>query len=631
MDAIQSEGWKLKMEKCNFANNETKYVGFKISENEISPMRDNLVAIKNFPTPSSVKNVRQFLGKVNFYHKYIPNYSRVLEPLHNLLRKTKTFQWDENCETSFTIVKKYLISAPALSIFDPKLQTNIYTDASTEGLGAILKQIQQNNEEKTVAYFSRKLTPYQKKKKAIYLECLAIREAIKHWKYWLLGKCFTIFTDHKPLENFNVKVRPDEELGNLLNQISQFDFSITYRPGQFNSEADCLSRNSVLDPTPDVYSDIIPTSNFLSFQEISNDQQNFLSLDSTSSKLITYKNSDRIILSSDLGKLLISKIHVNFGHIGQKHISAIIRPYYYFSGIDELIKSSTKECIVCIKNKTRRSRKFGLLGHLGPATSPFEILSLDTIGGLSEKKTNKKYLHLIADHFSRFAFGFPSSSMNTKEFIRIIDTIHSKNKIKNLLTDQYPAFTSTEFRNFTSSQGINHIFTTTDSPESDGLNERLNQTIVNRIRCKKNSPNESRSWPTLANEVISEYNNTPHSVTTFSPRFLLTGESVQIAPNTPLHSVSLDKAHQIALENSNKNHDYNKSRIDSNRKEHSFNINDLVFVEKENKLNRSKLDEIRIGPFSITRKISDSIYEIKCGSKPSDLRKFHVTKLIPIN
>lgn len=86
-----------------------------------------------------------------------------------------------------------------------------------------------------------------KKKKAIYLECLAIKEAIKYWQYWLMGKTFTVFSDHKPLENLNIKSRTDEELGDLTYYLSQYDFTIKYSPGKDNLEADCLSRNPVLE------------------------------------------------------------------------------------------------------------------------------------------------------------------------------------------------------------------------------------------------------------------------------------------------------------------------------------------------------------------------------------------------
>ena len=128
-------------------------------------MKDNLISIKNFPIPDTRKKIRQFLGKINFYNKYVPNISIILDPLHNLLRKGQTFIWTQKCQEAFDKVKDLLCSEPILTIFDPNLPIHIYTDASIEGIGAILKQPQNNNDEKPVAYFSRKLKEYQKKKK----------------------------------------------------------------------------------------------------------------------------------------------------------------------------------------------------------------------------------------------------------------------------------------------------------------------------------------------------------------------------------------------------------------------------------------------------------------------------------
>lgn len=115
----------------------------------------------------------------------------------------------------------------------------------------MLKQPQSNKKtggvKKPVAYFSKKLNESQKRKKAIYLECLAIKESVKYWQHWLIGRSFKVFSDHKPLEKMNIKTRMDEELGDLTYYSSQYDFEIIYRPGKDNLEADCSSRNPVLE------------------------------------------------------------------------------------------------------------------------------------------------------------------------------------------------------------------------------------------------------------------------------------------------------------------------------------------------------------------------------------------------
>lgn len=165
LEAIKKEGFRLKFSKCTFASDSVKYLGHIIHNNSVRPIKDNLISIKNFPVPQNQKNVRQFLGKINFYNEYVPNIAITLDPLHNLLRKNQKFVWTEECQKSFEKMKQLLCSQPILEIFDPDLPILIYTDASIQGVGAVLKQRQQNTKEKPVAYFSKKLNEVQKKKK----------------------------------------------------------------------------------------------------------------------------------------------------------------------------------------------------------------------------------------------------------------------------------------------------------------------------------------------------------------------------------------------------------------------------------------------------------------------------------
>lgn len=636
LNAIKVEGFHLKFAKCSFATHSVKYLGHIIDKNTVRPLNDNLIAIKDFPRPNNRKNIRQFLGKVNFYHKFIKDSSKTLEPFHNLLRKNVPFIWSLECEEAFNKIKTYLTSIPVLAIFDRKAPIHIYTDASADGMGAILKQIQSDGSQKPVAYFSKRFNDTQKKKKAIYLECIAIKEAIKFWQYWLLGNKFTVFTDHKPLENLNIKSRTDEELGNLTNYLLQFDFTIKYRPGKDNMEADCLSRNPI-ETIQNEDTDLLRTTNTLTLNEIIKDQQANISSSNniiTKQNNIKYKqNTDRIILSKEMAKTLIDRVHHSFGHIGSKCMYVTIKKFYYFKNMINLINNHCRHCEVCIKNKTRKPVQLGTLGLLGPASKPFQIMSLDTIGGLGGRQSTKRYLHLVVDHFTRFAFILTSRTQNADDFIKIIDGIMKNNNIniELLLTDQYGGITSNEFQNYLQNQNIDTIFTAVDCAFSNGLNERLNQTLINRIRCKINEQKNNKAWTTIAKECVDEYNNTIHSSTGYAPKYLLYGDAKSILPKELHTPANLAEDRVQAFKNSLKVHKRNEKFYNCNRKDRVWNIGELVYVDTGNRLNRTKLDEIRHGPFPIHNIVSKHIVDVEIKSNPKTLRKYHVSKIVPMD
>ena len=641
LKAISDEGFRLSLSKCNFAKNKVKYLGHVIENNVTRPISDNVAPLRSFPIPATQKQVRQFLGKVNFYHSYIPNSAITLAPLHNLLRKNVPFVWSDDCQDSFKKVIDCLCSEPCLAIFSPEKETFVQTDASQCGIGAILKQRQEDGTIKPVAYFSKKLTEAQKRKKAVFLECLAIREALAYWSHRLRGIKFKIFSDHKPLENKQINTKFDDELRELILELSQFDFDFIYVPGPTNAEADCLSRNPVFEagePSND-----LKVVNLVEMKTILEDQHKNLEDFSKKFNFILedkvmfskYKDSKRIIISDELALDIIKKVHSKLGHIGPKQMQLAIFPFFYNTNFRRMIKKYCHNCPICIKNKTRSPILFGSLSQLGPATEPFEYMSLDTVGGFSGNNSTKKYFHLLVDHFTRFAYCLTSKTQQTSDFIKIVSNVlKDGHKIKNLLADQYAAINCNKFKEFLISKDINFYLTAVDNPASNGLNERLNQTLVNRLRCKANESviNKGKPWSVLLEQCVNEYNNTIHTVTGFTPNYLMNNVKFSLFPELNIDLKNcLEKDRETAFRNSQKAHLANKKIFDKNKNPETFSVGDLVYVLHGNSLNRNKLDEIRIGPFKIKRVISKSMYEVDSGFQKKESNIYHVSKLYPYN
>lgn len=236
------------------------------------------------------------------------------------------------------------------------------------------------------------------------------------------------------------------------------------------------------------------------------------------------------------------------------------------------------------------------------------------------------------DHFTRYAYILTSKTQNANDFIKLLNIVTENNKIGLILSDQYAGINSKEFKTFLKERNIPIVFTATNSPFSNGLNERLNQTLVNKIRCKINESKQKRSWTTIAQECTKKYNETEHTITGFTPTYLMEGKNTSILPKEIQEETRNDlfQDRQLALKRTIKSHNYNKKQFDKNRKERKFRVGDLVYVENGNRLNRKKLDELKIGPFEIKEQISNSIYKIDTGHKKEESNLFHITKLVPV-
>lgn len=179
-------------------------------------------------------------------------------------------------------------------------------------------------------------------------------------------------------------------------------------------------------------------------------------------------------------------MHRYYCHIGIEQMKKKICPYYTSKNLILNIKKICKNCIICIKTKSRGRKKYGMLSNLGPVKQPFEIISIDTVGGFVGSRSTKRYLHLLVDHFTRYAWILTSKYQCATDFKKLVSSTREINKINIILVDQYPGINSTEFKKFLESKDIQLVFTAVDSAFSNGLNERLNQTLINKIRCKIN-------------------------------------------------------------------------------------------------------------------------------------------------
>jgi hypothetical protein len=194
LQLLQKYTLTLQPSKCKFFLPEIKYLGREISAAGVRPDRYKVDAITQLKTPTTKKELRQFLGLSNYFRKFISNYAFIVQPLTKLLRKKSVWTWGDDQEEAFDLVKSTLSASPLLKIFDSKLPTQLHCDASSLGVAGILLQ-QHHGKWHPVAYFSKQCSSEQSRYHSYELETMALVFSLRHFRVYLLGIHFTVLTD----------------------------------------------------------------------------------------------------------------------------------------------------------------------------------------------------------------------------------------------------------------------------------------------------------------------------------------------------------------------------------------------------------------------------------------------------
>ena len=198
LQKLRKAGLTIHPKKCNFAMGHCSYRGHIVGDREVRPEVAKVQAVKEFPIPTTKRRVRAFLGLMGYYRKFIPGFADIASPLTDLTKKNapNRVMWSEECGSAFGKPKNYLCYEPILRSPDSD-KFILQTDASDRGIGAVLTQHDAEGNEHPVAFYSRKLLPREQRYSTIKKECLAIKAATHTFRVYLLGKKFTIQTDHR--------------------------------------------------------------------------------------------------------------------------------------------------------------------------------------------------------------------------------------------------------------------------------------------------------------------------------------------------------------------------------------------------------------------------------------------------
>lgn len=240
LNVLREEKLYANVKKCEFLTESLLFLGNIVSSEGIQVDESKVEVIKNWPTPTTISEVRSFHGLASFYRRFIKKFSSIIALVTDCLKKGR-FEWSEEAEKSFQQIKEKLISAPVLALPDFEKMFELECDASGIGIKAVLSQ-----EGRPILFYSEKLNDTRRRYNTYDQEFYAIIQALKHWQHYLVQWEFVLYSDHEALKHINSQKKLNNRHARWVEFLQQFTFVIRHKSGASNKVADALSRKAML-------------------------------------------------------------------------------------------------------------------------------------------------------------------------------------------------------------------------------------------------------------------------------------------------------------------------------------------------------------------------------------------------
>lgn len=657
-------------------------MGHIVSADGIRPDPSKVQAVSEFPVPKHLKDVRAFLGLCTYFRKFIPGFAHIAEPLNSLLRNNATFQWSREQHDAYQALKTALTTVPVLDHFVPGADTEIRTDASGHGIGAVLAQ-NVSGVHRVIAYASRTLTKCERNYSITERECLAVVWAISKFRPYLYGKHFTIVTDHHALCWLTTLKDPSGRLGRWSLKLQDYTFTVHYKSGKRHLDADSLSR-CPLPPasqrTPSADPDT--TTAVLDYIDIAAAQQSDPSLHPIIHHLqglyqnppaqilrrarlfqlrngVLYRRNYDVhgrawllVIPRQLQRDVIQANHddATAGHLGFAKTYFRIRSRYFWTGMTRTINKYVRACHDCQTKKRPTTRLSGRLQPIPQPYQPFQRIGIDFLGPFPLSTSGNKWIIVAIDHLTRYAETTSVPAANADEvanfFLHSILLRHGAPQF--IISDRGAPFLSQVLEDVFRLSSTVHKVTSAYHPQTNGLTERLNHTLADMVSMYV--ADHHTNWDIILPYVTYAYNTARQSTTGYSPYYLLYARE----PFTPLDTIlpytpdtlvqpsaaeitsRAEDARQLARMHTQESQQHQKLRYDACHLPTTYNIGDevLLWTPLRAPGKSQKLLKQFVGPFRVVRQLSFNNYEVAPVTPPLDHRSrscdvVHISRMKP--
>lgn len=628
LDLMHENCLQIQPSKCVFFKARLEFIGYEISVEGVSPSKRHTDAISNYPVPKTVHDVHRFLGLAGFFRRFICNFSLIAKPLSDLIKKDTVFKFQSAELTAFQTLQTKLASAPVLKIYDHNLDTELHTDASKIGFGAILLQRQTSGDLHPVSFFSKRSTEAESRKHSFELEALAVIYAIKRFHVYLHGIPFKIITDCLSFKQTLQKKDSNSQVMRWSLFLENYDYEIIQRDGTRMRHVDALSRA----PGICAISECSFFETLASFQgsdqnvrlikssiKVDNDNDFYTIRDN----LLYRKDKDKILLyvPDILEQSVIRQSH-EIGHFGSNKTIELIRRTFWFPKMKEKVENFIKTCLKCLFFSPKDGKQEGHLHIYEKFDKPFHTIHVDHVGPFNETRAKNKYILVIVDGFTKFVRFFPTKTTNTREVLNRFKFYFNQYSTPiRVIADRGTCFRSKEFKSFLSSKDIQLISTATDSPQSNGQAERQNRTLL-PILSKLIDVDRNHNWDNILVDAEFAFNNSFNRSIKTTPSMALFGVNqtktndnvvrfVEILNEEERDLIKIRK--KIVDENLNSQLE-NKVNFDKRRKAaYIYKEGDIVFVK--NKITEAGLSKKLVpkfrGPYMVTRVLPNERYLVE--------------------
>ncbi|KAL0559074.1 hypothetical protein IC582_003663 [Cucumis melo] len=641
-----------KFSKCEFWLKQVSFLGHVVSKAGVSVDPAKIEAVTGWTRPSTVSEVRSFLGLAGYYRRFVENFSRIATPLTQLTRKGTPFVWSKACEDSFQNLKQKLVTAPVLTVPDGSGSFVIYSDASKKGLGCVLMQ-----QGKMVAYASRQLKSHEQNYPTHDLELAAVVFALKIWRHYLYGEKIQIFTDHKSLKYFFTQKELNMRQRRWLELVKDYDCEILYHPGKANVVPDALSRK--VSHSAALITRQAPLHRDLERAEIA------VSVGAVTMQLaqLTAGQAAEFSLSSDGGLLferrlcvpsdsavkteLLAEAHSSpFSmHPGSTKMYQDLKRVYWWRNVKREVAEFVSKCLVCQQVKAPRQKPAGLLQPLSIPEWKWENVSMDFITGLPRTLRGFTVIWVVVDKLTKSAHFVPGKSTYTASKwaqLYMSEIVRLHGVPVSIVSDRDARFTSKFWKGLQTAMGTRLDFSTAFHPQTDDQTERLNQVLEDMLRaCALEFPG---SWDSHLHLMEFAYNNSYQATIGMAPFEALygkccrspvcwgeVGEQRLMGPELVQ---STNEAIQKIRARMHTAQSRQKSYADVRRKDLEFEVGDKVFLKVAPMRGvlrferRGKLSPRFVGPFEILERIGPVTYRLVLPPSLSTVHDvFHVSML----